>query len=161
MVNEAFAKAYLADVDPLTVSLTVWMQDENPYLPVIGVVGNVSEGSVRDKALPTIFYSHRQMPENGMTLFARARPPSAIARSAVNAIHDLDANLAVSRVRTFDDALAESLARDRLSALVSGAFACSGLLLASLGLYGLLVLLVTERTVACTPSRSASARTPS
>ena len=49
-------------------------------------------------------------------------------------------------VRTFEGALAESLARERLNALVSAAFALSGLLLASLGLYGLLAFLVTERT---------------
>jgi putative ABC transport system permease protein len=146
VVNEAFATAFLSDVDPLSASLTVWMQRENPYLPVIGVVGNVSEGSVRDSAKPTVFYSHRQMPETGMTLFVRANQPAAIARSAVNALHNLDPNLAVSKVQTFDDAIAESLARERLSALVSGAFALSGLLLAALGLYGLLAFLVAERT---------------
>jgi putative ABC transport system permease protein len=52
----------------------------------------------------------------------------------------------VTRVRTFESALADSLARERLSALVSGAFAVSGLLLSSLGVYGLLAFLVTERT---------------
>jgi ABC-type antimicrobial peptide transport system permease subunit len=81
-----------------------------------------------------------------MTLFVRANQPTAIARSAVHALHNLDPNLAVTRVQTFEGALAESLARERLSALVSGAFALSGLLLAALGLYGLLAFLVTERT---------------
>src|SRR5688572_14219166 len=58
----------------------------------------------------------------------------------------LDPNLAVTRIRTFEGALAESLARERLNALVSAGFALSGLLLASLGLYGLLAFLVAERT---------------
>ena len=122
------------------------MQDQNPYLPVIGVVGNVSEGSVRDNAQPTVFYSHRQMPEAAMTLFVRANQATAITASAVSALHNLDPTIAVTKVRTFDIAIAESLARERLSALVSGAFALSGLLLASLGLYGLLAFLVAERT---------------
>jgi putative ABC transport system permease protein len=146
VVNEAFARAFLSDVDPLSASITVWMQRENPYVQVIGVVGNVNEGSVRDQAQPTVFYSHRQMPETGMTLLVRAKRPAALARSAVGALHALDSNLAISNVRTFDEAIAESVARDRLSALVSGAFAVSGLLLASLGIYGLLGFLVTERT---------------
>ena len=76
VVNEAFAKAYLSDVDPLRASLSVWMQEQNPYLPVIGVVGNVSEGSVRERPQPTVFYSHRQMSEIGMTLFVRAHYPA-------------------------------------------------------------------------------------
>jgi putative ABC transport system permease protein len=146
VVNEAFARAYLTDIDPFRTLLSVWMQAENPHLPILGVVGNVNEGSVRDGAKPTVFYSHRQMPENGMTLFARGNQPTAIAGSAVNALHAIDPNLAITKVRTLQGALGDSLARDRLSALVSGAFACSGLLLASLGLYGLLAFLVTERT---------------
>ena len=146
VVNEAFARTFLSDVDPLSASLTVWMQQENPYLPVIGVVGNVSEGSVRDDAQPTVFYSHRQMPEAEMTLFVRADQPTAAAGPAADAIRRLDPALAVTSIRTFETALAESLARERLSALVSAGLAMSGLLLASLGIYGLLAFHVAERT---------------
>lgn len=146
IVNEVFVKAYLADVDPLRASLSVLMSDENPYSPIIGVVGNVSEGSIRDNPQPTVFYSHRQMPETAMALFVRTDRPEAMATLAVDAVRRIDPNLAVTRVRTFEGALAESVARERLNALVSGAFAVSGLLLASLGLYGLLAFHVTERT---------------
>jgi predicted permease len=146
VVNEAFAKSYLAGIDPFRTLLSVWMQPKNPHLPILGVVGDVNEGSVRDGAKPTVFYSHRQMPENGMTLFARGNQSTAIAWAAVNALHTIDPNLAITKVRTLQGAFGESFARERLSALVSGAFAFSGLLLASLGLYGLLAFLVTERT---------------
>jgi putative ABC transport system permease protein len=86
------------------------------------------------------------MAETNMTLFVRANRPATQVASAVAALHRLDANLAVSRIQTFDDAVAESLAREKLSALVSSAFAVCALLLVSLGLYGLLAFLVTERT---------------
>jgi putative ABC transport system permease protein len=146
IVNDAFARGYMPEMDPLTARISVLMQQENPYAPIIGVVANVNEGSVRDSARPTIYYSHGQMMETGMTVFARTSTPTTVAAAAVEAIHRLDRNLAVARVRTFDSAFSESLARERLNALVSGAFAGSGLLLASLGLYGLLAFLVTERT---------------
>lgn len=146
IVNDAFAKAFLKDVDPLSASFSVWMQEKNPYAPVLGVAGGVSEGSVRNAPEPTIFYSNRQLNETSMTLFLRANRPATQVASAVAALHQLDPNLAVSRIQTFDDAIAESLARDRLSALVSSAFALCALLLVSLGLYGLLAFLVTERT---------------
>ena len=146
IVNEAFAKQFLKDIDPLGESLTVWMQDKNPYLPIIGVVGDVSEGSVRNNAQPTVFYSHRQMPETAMTFFIRTAQPGAIAASTVAAVRRTDPNLAVTKIRTYEGALAESIARERLNALVSGAFALSGLLLACFGLYGLLAFVVTERT---------------
>jgi putative ABC transport system permease protein len=146
IVNEAFAREYLSGVDPLTESITVWMQAENPYAPIIGVVGDVSEGSVRDNPQPTIFYNHSQMREARMMLVARSDRPAATAEAAVSAIRRIDPNLPVTKIGTFEGALAESLAQERLSALVSGAFALSGLLLAALGLYALLAFLVTERT---------------
>jgi len=146
VVNEAFAQQFLKNIDPIGESLTVWMQDQNPYLPIIGVVGDVSEGSVRGNPQPTVFYSHRQMPETGMTFVIRASQPGAIAASAVAQIRRIDPNLAVTKIRTLEGALTESVARERLNALVSGAFALSGLLLASFGLYGLLAFVVTERT---------------
>ena len=146
VVNDAFARKFLSGLDPIGVQITVKMQDGDPYFPIVGVVGDVNEGSVRNSAEPTVFYSHRQMPETAMTLLARTSQPAAITRSAVDTVHRLDPNIAVTRVRTFEGALADSVARERLNALVSGGFALSGLLLASLGLYGLLAFLVTERT---------------
>ena len=146
VVNEAFVKAHLKDIDPLSVSMSVWMRRENPYMPIIGVVGDVSEGSVRDEAQPTIFYNLRGLTETSMTLLVRGDRAESFARPAVAAIQTIDPNLAVTKVRTFESAVAESLARERLNALVSGSFALSALLLSSLGLYGLLAFLVTERT---------------
>ena len=58
----------------------------------------------------------------------------------------MDPNLVIRNVRTFEEAVAQSLAQERLTALVTGAFAVSGLLLASLGLYALLAFMVSERT---------------
>jgi putative ABC transport system permease protein len=136
----------LSDTDPLGVRLSVWMQDKNPYLPVIGVVGDVSEGSVRDAAQPTVFYSHKQMPEVAMSLIVRTSRPTAIAAGAMAAIRRLDPKLPVTKVQTFEVALAEAVARERLNALVSGGLALSGLVLASLGVYGLLAFIVAERT---------------
>jgi putative ABC transport system permease protein len=81
-----------------------------------------------------------------MTLFVRTNRPSTIAREAVQAIHDIVRNVPVTQVRTLKDAFGQSIARDRLNAVVSGAFAVTALLLASFGLYGLLAFLVAERT---------------
>jgi len=146
IVNEAFARAYLQDVDPLATSIMVRMQQENPYLPIVGVVGDVPSGSVRGQATPTVYYSQRQMPQQGLSYLIRTTQPEALSRRAVEALHGIDPNLAVTFVRTFENAMSESIARERLNALVSTAFGLSGLLLAALGLYGLLAFLVTERT---------------
>jgi predicted permease len=146
IVNEAFARLYLEGVDPLVTSISVRMQRENPYLPIVGVVGDVPNGSVRGQTTPTVYYSHRQMPEQGMSFLIRTTQSAALARRSVEALHAIDPNLAVTFVRTLETAMSESIARERLNALVSTTFGLSGLLLAALGLYGLLAYLVTERT---------------
>ena len=146
VVNETFARSYLSGRDPLATAITVRMQDENPYLPIIGVVGDVSEGSVRAAPQPTVFYSHGRMPWATMALFVRGRQPESLARPVAAALHALEPTLVISNVRTIETALAESLARERISAFLSTSFGVGGLLLAALGLYGLLAYLVAERT---------------
>jgi putative ABC transport system permease protein len=146
VVNETFAKAYFTDVDPLNAEISVGMQRENPHLRIIGVVGDLSEGSARRSAQPTVFYNQALMTEFAMTLLLRSDRPDATVMPAVAAIHALDPNLPVTKVRTVESALAESLARERLNAMVVSGFALSGLLLAALGVYGLLAFIVAERT---------------
>jgi putative ABC transport system permease protein len=146
VVNETFARTYFSGRDPFASSISVRMMADNPYLPIIGVVGDVSEGSVRSTPKPTVFYSHGRMPWATMTLFVRGRQPESFVKPATAALHELDPTLVVSNVRTLESAMAESLARERISALISTSFGVGGLLLAALGLYGLLAYLVAERT---------------
>jgi putative ABC transport system permease protein len=146
VVNETFARTYFSGRDPFASSISVRMMADNPYLPIIGVVADVSEGSVRTAPQSTVFYSHGRMTWSTMTLFVRARQPESLVKPVSAALHELDPTLVVSNVRTIENALAESLARERISALISTSFGVGALLLAALGLYGLLAFLVAERT---------------
>jgi putative ABC transport system permease protein len=146
VVNEAFAKTYFAGGEPVGVEISVAMQRENPYMPIIGVVGNVSEVSVRQSAKPTVFYNEATMGEFAMTVMLRTTRPDATVAPAIAAVRGIDPNLPVTNVRMFDVALTDTIARERLNALVSSGFALSGLLLAALGVYGLLAYIVAERT---------------
>ena len=146
VVNQAFVRAHLAGGEPFGTAMSVRMEEKNPHLPIIGVVGDVSEGSVGARPEPTVFYLHDRLKDAAMTLFVRASHADALAQPAVAALRRIDPNLAVTEVRSFASLLSESVARERLNALVVGAFALSALLLSSLGLYALLAFLVTERT---------------
>jgi ABC-type antimicrobial peptide transport system permease subunit len=86
------------------------------------------------------------MGEFAMTVMVRTNRPDATVAPAIAAVRRIDPNLPVTNVRMFDAALADTLARERLNALVSTGFALSGLLLAALGVYGLLAYIVAERT---------------
>src|SRR5205823_4237947 len=118
-----------------------------PFGSIIGLVGDVKDGTLRGMAEPTVFYNYRQLILSaGMTLLIRSTRGSQLAPEAAQIVREIDPNLPVIEVRMLEDVFAESLARDRLDAVVSGTFAACALLLASLGLYGLLAFTVAERT---------------
>src|SRR5262249_51749315 len=119
---------------------------DNPYGRIIGVAGDVKEGTLRDSSLPTVYYNERRLPSNGMTLFVRTARGSDPAKEAARIVHDMDGNLPLIEVRMLEDVFAESIARDRLNAVVFAAFSVFALLLASVGLYGLFSFSVAERT---------------
>jgi putative ABC transport system permease protein len=146
VVNQAFAKRYFPAGDALSSSISVAMQRENPYGSIIGIVGDVKERSLRGSAEPTVFYNHRQLPGTGMTLFIRTSRGAEVIRQATQIVREFDRNLPVIEVRMLEDAFAQGAARERLNAIVSAAFAVCALVLASLGLYGLLAFTVAERT---------------
>jgi len=157
VVNEAFVKAYLPSTDPLSSSISVFMKLPNPNAPIygepnnpfgriIGVVGDVKEGTLRDPSEPTVFYNERQLTSNGMTMVVRSARGAELAKEVGVIVHEMDRNLPLIEVRMLSDAFSETLARDRLNAIVSSAFAICALLLASVGLYGLLAFTVAERT---------------
>ena len=76
----------------------------------------------------------------------RGDEAAALSQRAIATVRDLDRNLAVTRVRTIDNAFSESVARERPSAALSVSFGAVGLLIAAFGLYGLLAFVVSERT---------------
>src|SRR5262249_31426930 len=118
---------------------------DNPFGRIIGVVGDVKEGTLRERSEPTVFYNERQLTAPGMTLFVRSARGSELAKEAGQIVRETDRNLPLIEVRMLPDFFAETLARDRLNAVVSAAFAVCALLLASVGLYGLLAFTVAER----------------
>src|SRR5262249_2032554 len=93
VVNETFARRYLSGRDPLATFISVRMHAENPHLAIIGVAGDVSEGSVRAVPQPTVFYSHGRMPWTTMTLFVRGRQPESVVGPVTAALHELDPTL--------------------------------------------------------------------
>jgi predicted permease len=146
IVNQAFARKYLSNGDPLSVRISVLERPENPYGRVIGVAGDVYDQSPRLGAAPTIFCTYAHQPVSGMMLFVRTKLAAGLTQAVVQTIRDLDRNLAVSGVQMLKDALSTSLRLERLAANTSSAIAFTALLLASLGVYGLLACIVAERT---------------
>ena len=113
---------------------------------IVGVVENVKQSTLDEQPGMQAYVPESQMTYPGLTLVVRARSTATSALSAIKeAITGVAPTALLSNVRTMDEVLSQSLARQRFSMTLIGTFAVLALLLAVVGLYAVLALIVTER----------------
>ena len=145
VVNRGFATRYLGP-SPLGQQVIPYFDFSNGPRTVVGVVDNVQYGSLDAAMKPQAYVPESQMTYPGLTVVLRTRgDPMALLPVLKREVHALNADLAVSHPRPMSDVVSESLARRRFTMTLIGIFAGSALLLAVVGLYGVIALSVTQR----------------
>jgi putative ABC transport system permease protein len=147
VVNQAFVEKYLAGEEPLGQQVSVDMDDRNPFGEIIGVVGNVKERTLDKEPTPTVYYIHTHLTYTSMVFVVRTKAdPLSLTGAVRRAIHDIDPSLPVAQMRTMEAVVRETFARQTFSALLLGGLSLVSLVLAAVGIYGVLAYSVTERT---------------
>jgi predicted permease len=145
VVNQAFAQRYLSGKDPLTSSILIGVLSPHPdKLPVIGVVSNARDLGVETDAEPELYLPG--FGTHAVILLRTDIDPASIAAEVRDAVRELDPNQPIYHVQTIDAVLSDSLARQKMTAVLLGIFALLALTLASIGIYGVIAYSVAQRT---------------
>ncbi|HEX5603858.1 MAG TPA: ABC transporter permease [Pyrinomonadaceae bacterium] len=148
IIDERLAREYWPNQSPIGKRVRFGPPEDNePWHTIVGVVGTVRHQRMQEDTRKSVYLPHAKMPVGGMALVLRTSSnPQELTGALRREVAQLDPDLPVSEVATMEEVVAESIWQPRLYAKLFGAFAGGALLLALIGIYGVMAFLVQTRT---------------
>jgi putative ABC transport system permease protein len=149
VVNEAFARVNFPGQDPLGKRVTIYMKDDPDNKPteIIGIVGDNRHLGLDSEVEPMAFWPQPELTYSSMTFAIRTRGDAmSIAAAARNVIHEIDPDQPIGEVNTMNGLMAKSTARSRFNTVLLAVFSIVALVMAAVGIYGVISYSVQQRT---------------
>lgn len=148
IIDERLAREYWPNASPLGKRIRFGPPEDNePWHTVVGVAGAVRHARLDVDTDKIVYLPHLQIPVNGLALVVRATAnPESLAGAVRSKVREMDADLPVTKVMTMEDVVAQSIWQPRLYSTLFGVFAIVALLLATVGIYGVMSYTASTRT---------------
>jgi putative ABC transport system permease protein len=148
VIGESLARRQFPGENPLGKRLHVNIgRDEGMLVEVVGVVGDIKMTALDVEARPAVYIPHTQLTIGLMTFVARTPgDPLSLVNPAARVVHDIDSEIPLADVRTMEEVVDATIARPRTIAVLLTAFALLALVLAGVGVYGVMAYSVARRT---------------
>jgi predicted permease len=146
IVNETFAKKFLNGADPIGRRFN-WHGPDDPFFEIVGVVPAGKYNSLGEDPKPAVYTPLYRDYNGGVTLVARTHgDPRAVLNDLRKLVHELDPSVSVYSMKTLRQHLGTSLFPARMAAIALGSFGVLALILAAVGIYGVMSHVVAGRT---------------